>query len=100
MSEELSRRSLLKLAGAASAAGLTVGVIDPPKAEAATLVVVDAVIDFGHRVNRVMIKAVFDGIPASTSTADFLVRVIVTDVRDPSNPVIHDSGDNPVDAVR
>ena len=99
MSEELSRRSLLKLAGAASAAGLTVGVIDPPKAEAATLVVVDAVIDFGHRVNRVMIKAVFDGIPASTSTADFLVQVTLTDLREPGAPPIY-SGANPPDAVR
>ena len=98
MSQELSRRSLLKLAGAASAAGLTVGVIDPPKAEA-SLTIVDAVIDFGHNVDRVMIKALLNGVPPGNDTLNFTVRVIVTDVRAP-DPVIHDSGNNPVDAFR
>jgi len=80
MALELSRRSMLRLVGTAGAAGLTVGVVAPPTAEAA-LTVTDAVIDFGHNTDVLRLRAELEGPVASGNVGDFMIRVEVFDNR-------------------
>ena len=99
----IQRRTWIRFGGVSLFAGLGLALLVglwPSRAAHATFATMHATIDFGHSEDRVTIKGWLNGVPPSTSTAHFTVRVIITDVRDPLNPIVHDSGENPPNVVR
>jgi hypothetical protein len=80
MNELLSRRALMKVAGA-SAAGLALGTIWAVPASAA-IVNVRSVLDFNNTtLDHLTIKADLDGITKSTDPNDFEITVNVKNIK-------------------
>ena len=79
MSQELSRRSLLKLVGA-SGAGLTVGLVTSQKSEAAfdTSSVTASLSFHLNADDQFVFRSKFDGITASSNPDEFVIEVTLT----------------------